>query len=80
MDKNKAAEVEIDETELDQVSGGGNVTGGVCKYCGGTDIDCALVQIKGENGYILRPTYSSNTPACPTNKAWSPHYHKDPIH
>ena len=80
MDKNKAAEAEIDEAELDQVSGGGNVTGGVCKYCGGTDIDCALVQIKGENGYILRPTYSCNNPACPTNKAWSPHYHKDPIH
>lgn len=79
-EEKKTASAELSDEELEQAAGGGNVTGGVCQYCRGTDIDMHVVQTKEDGQTVVRFKYVCNNRLCPTNRITSIFYGKDPIH
>ena len=71
--------LELSAEDLEKVAGGGNVEGGHCAYCHGSDMNGQMVSIikDGQQVYTLKIT--CNNPHCPTNNKFSPFYGRSPL-
>ena len=71
--------LELSAEDLEKVAGGGNVEGGRCAYCRGSDMNGQVVSIIKDGQQVYTLTITCNNPRCPTNIRLSPFYGRSPL-